>query len=115
MADESFRRIFGAGNKVHKRAKAPSRRGTEKMQAWKGGLQCGTETGETINNVEPLENARTQKAIAGDVNTVTGAQDYMVSQPTGVVTEGQLDLSIDGNSGGYYRPWVDWDAVQAFS
>jgi len=85
MADESICRVFRSRNEAHKGAVAPSSRSAKKMQAWYRGFQRRTENRKTIDTLELPENARTQEGIAGNVNTIAGAQKYVVGTASGVV------------------------------
>jgi hypothetical protein len=85
------------------------------MQSWHGGFESRSEAGEAIDELEPLEDARIQEAIASDVHTVAGAQDYVVSQASAVVAKIELEVAVNGESrsdccaGGY------GDAAQTLS
>jgi hypothetical protein len=88
MTEKGLRSVFRSGNEVHEGPEAPSSGSAEEMQSFDGGLEPGTEARETIHNLKLLKNARTQESIASDVDGITGAQDYVVNQASGVVTEG---------------------------
>ncbi len=100
MADESVCRVFRSRNEAHEGTVAPSSRSAKKMQPWYRGFQRRTENRKTIDTLELPKNARSQEGIAGNVNTIAGAQKYVVGRSDVLLTIGHLRDELKGDAGG---------------
>ena len=85
------------------------------MQSRYGGFQCGTENREAIKSLELAENAAAQEAITGNVDTIPGAQNYVVGKASCVVAQGEPNVSIDWKSGRDCCLCGDKNAIETLS
>src|SRR3984893_7238467 len=115
MAAEGSGCVLRSRNEIHERTVAPSRGRTEEMQSSYGGLESRSEAGKAIDELKLLENARIQEAIASDVHTGAGAQDYVVSQASAVVAKSEFEAAVNGESRSDRCAGGHGDAAQTFS